>query len=403
MPYSNEERDKLLTDILNVLVEKETKEKAEVVRTLNALADDLDKHTRNTKIADLTFASTGIVASGLTIAGVATAPFTFGTSLGLTIGGLALGVSSGVGTIGNTIVGKLIRSKTFKQAQEAKDRYFDTSNQLIKFAKILNESGNNELLFVDLTHETFGLSQCTYVENASLGLRTTVGPVGQGLRFAAVASAIATREAIEATSRTLAGVLKTGLMAAKVAGAVISTLSVPLDIYTIIVNSKDIHHKTPAEGAQEIRMAMHNIAHLKVISDDPSRMQISSDRKNIEYSNDALQSMLSGNEDLKRLLFCTNCFTRETDIICLPCGHVTCCSHCIRHFSTCGTCKERVRGVSGNLTDSVREALCLMFEKRDTVSFPELDTDWVILDEVDCPEDVVVATEKRHDEIQPTI
>ncbi|XP_046580837.1 apolipoprotein L4-like [Haliotis rubra] len=392
MSYSKEEKDKLLSDSLNGLLDKEEKEKSEVVRTLNALADDLDKHTRNTKIADLTFASTGIVASGLTIAGVATAPFTFGTSLGLTIGGLALGVSSGVGTIGNTIVGKLIKSKTFTQAQEAKDKYFETSKQLIKFANVLNESGNNELLFVDLRSETFGLSQSTTYENAALGLRTTVGPVGQGLRVAAVASAIATREAIEATSRTLAGVLKTGLMAAKVAGAVISTLSVPLDIYTIIVNSKDIHHKTPAEGAQEIRMAMHNIEQLRVIRGDPRRLQISSDRKNIEYSNDALQSMLTGNKDLKQLLFCTNCLNREADIICLPCGHVTCCSRCIRHFSHCGTCMERVDDVSGSVSDSIMESLRLMFEKRITTPCQELDTEWVMLDEVDCPQEAV-ATE----------
>ncbi len=263
MAYTHEEKDRLLTNILNSLVEKEAKDKKEVVRTLKELADDLDKHNRNGKIANISFGVSGVVATGLTVAGVATAPFTFGVSLGLTIGGLALGVSSGAGVIGNTIVGRLIKSKTLANAQKAKDRYFETTEQLIKLARVLNESGRNEVPFADLKSEKFGSSPLHTRDKAVMGVMSA-GATGQGLRAAAVVSALVTREAIDTATKTVASVLKTGLMAAKIAGALISAFSLPLDIYTIVVNSKELHNKTPAEGALEIRMTVRNIEDLQM-------------------------------------------------------------------------------------------------------------------------------------------
>lgn len=48
------------------------------------------------KDRSITYSSVGLVGGGLAIAGIFTTPFTFGASLGLTVAGIATGVTSGV-------------------------------------------------------------------------------------------------------------------------------------------------------------------------------------------------------------------------------------------------------------------------------------------------------------------
>lgn len=245
-----------LSEVLISLIEKEAKEKKRVISTLSALADELDKHSFNTRIANLTFASTGIVATGLTIAGLIAAPFTFGASLGLTVGGVALGVTSAVGAVGTTVVGRIIQSNAFKDASVAREEYTDTTNMLLQITKVLND--DKELLQKVLKNMDFKTGVNT-TEVAKLTALGVAGIGGGAMRLAAVVSAIAARGVISATTRTVASVLKTGFLAAKIGGAVLSALTLPLDIYTVVTNSMDIHRKTPGEGASELRDAVKKL------------------------------------------------------------------------------------------------------------------------------------------------
>ncbi|XP_071083261.1 apolipoprotein L3-like isoform X2 [Haliotis cracherodii] len=316
-----------LSEVLISLIEKEAKEKKRVISTLSALADELDKHSFNTRIANLTFASTGIVATGLTIAGLIAAPFTFGASLGLTVGGVALGVTSAVGAVGTTVVGRIIQSNAFKDASAAREDYTDTTNMLLQITKVLND--DKELLQKVLKNMDFKTGVHT-TEVAKLTALGVAGIGGGAMRLAAVVSAIAARGVISATTRTVASVLKTGFLAAKIGGAVLSALTLPLDIYTIVTNSMDIHRKTPGEGASELRDAVKKLMKADLTIDESQEKD--------------LVTLMKENRDLTAQFVCVVCFQDERDVVFLPCGHVVSCQVCynVGGFLKCPVCNTAI-------------------------------------------------------------
>ncbi|XP_046565798.1 apolipoprotein L6-like [Haliotis rubra] len=105
------------------------------VKSLYDLADELDKAQRKMNIAKTSFASGGIVAAALTIAGIVCAPATFGASLGLTIAGVTVGVTSGVGGLSTEVADKIINTKTLRKAE--------------KEAKVFHERGKDMLCLMD--------------------------------------------------------------------------------------------------------------------------------------------------------------------------------------------------------------------------------------------------------------
>ncbi|XP_067684104.1 apolipoprotein L3-like [Haliotis asinina] len=312
-----------LSEVLISLIKKEAEEKRRVISTLSALADELDRHSFNTRIANLTFASTGIVATGLTVAGVIAAPFTFGASLGLTIGGVALGVTSAVGAVGTTVVGRIIQSKAFDEASDAREEYTDTTNMLLQISKVLND--DKELLQQVLKNMDFkaDLNAAEVAKLTALGL---AGVGGGAMRLAAVVSAIATRGVISATTRTVASVLKTGFLAAKIGGAVLSALTLPLDVYTIVRNSVDIHKMTPGEGATELRDAVKKLMKTDLSIDESQEKD--------------LITLIKENRDLVAQFVCMICFQEQRDVVFLPCGHVVSCQVCynVGGFTKCPVC-----------------------------------------------------------------
>ncbi|XP_048247439.1 uncharacterized protein LOC124149961 [Haliotis rufescens] len=249
---------KLVADILRCIQDEERK-KQEVMDALKHLADELDVKQRDMNIAKTAFASGGIAATGLTVAGIAAAPFTFGASLGMTAAGVALGVSSGLGGLATTIADKIINSKTMTEAQAKIDDYQKTVTDLASLLESVNSNNSHELRN-RITEEIDSLgeseSQVT-LELILSGLKTAAEAGGSAARTTAVAGAVAARATL-AVGKTMMDVMETGAKAMKVGGVVLSVLTVPLDLHTMISNSIKIHKNTPSETAVEIRnMAIH--------------------------------------------------------------------------------------------------------------------------------------------------
>jgi apolipoprotein L len=67
------------------------------------IIDELEGRRRNVNISNIVGSSVGLVGSALVVAGVATAPFTFGVSLGLAVAGGVVGGLGGLTVVGTNV------------------------------------------------------------------------------------------------------------------------------------------------------------------------------------------------------------------------------------------------------------------------------------------------------------
>ncbi|XP_046549949.1 apolipoprotein L1-like [Haliotis rubra] len=196
------------------------------VKSLYDMADELDKAQRKMNIAKTSFASGGIVGAALTIAGIACAPATFGASLGLTIAGLTLGVTSGVGGVSTELANKIINDKVLGKAQQE--------------ANIYHEKGQSLLLLMDNMRKQYGSKFKTFLMDKVKGklkpkLLETISSHGT--------TAVKIIEKIS----------KTGTKGLKGGGIALCALTIPLNVHAIVANSIKIHKNTPSGTAEEIR------------------------------------------------------------------------------------------------------------------------------------------------------
>ncbi|XP_048753821.2 apolipoprotein L3-like isoform X1 [Ostrea edulis] len=79
-------------------------ERKQVIAELTSIKDEVQRQAKIHSVGSITYSSVGLVGGGLAIAGIVTAPFTFGVSLGLTVAGIATGVTSGVAGVAHGVV-----------------------------------------------------------------------------------------------------------------------------------------------------------------------------------------------------------------------------------------------------------------------------------------------------------
>ncbi|KAG1928673.1 apolipoprotein L2 [Pimephales promelas] len=110
---------------------------------LEETAVQLDRMKMGASISSVTGSSVGIVGSALSIAGLALAPVTAGTSLGLTIAGLSLGVTSGVNSLvtGATELGVNLRHG--KKTQDIFNQYMEDVEKILS---CLEQASKQELV-----------------------------------------------------------------------------------------------------------------------------------------------------------------------------------------------------------------------------------------------------------------
>ncbi|ESO97262.1 hypothetical protein LOTGIDRAFT_159285 [Lottia gigantea] len=193
----------------------------ETIRLLHDTADELDKLAKDVRISNIAGSAGGVVSAGLIVGGVIGSVFTMGASLVLTAVGAGLGVASAATSIGATIADSVISKKRQAQINEA----------LVK---------DNQALKV-----LFNMCQKFEVEidEDEKIQRVVTGAASVGKAAIVVGD----------TSRVAINVMKGAGRAVAVGGLVISVITLPIDIATLVINSKAIHEQKPHEMAEHFR------------------------------------------------------------------------------------------------------------------------------------------------------
>jgi apolipoprotein L len=175
----------------NIEIRREFQElessRKEVIRKLKELRDNIQEEERRHNIGKVTYSSTGIIAAGLTIAGIAAAPFTFGASLELTIAGAATGAVSGIAGFSHSVAANVIIRNKCEEAQTLLENYqskvFDFWDFIVFGVQLKGIISNTKTLiesFVTLrSHYT--ASTATSVVSASLSRMQILGIIASGV------------------------------------------------------------------------------------------------------------------------------------------------------------------------------------------------------------------------------
>ncbi|XP_046565796.1 apolipoprotein L1-like [Haliotis rubra] len=232
------------------------------VKSLYDLADELDKAQRKMNIAKTSFASGSIVAAALTLAGIACAPATFGASLGLTIVGVTMGMTSGVGGLCTEVADKIVNDKALEKAQ--------------KEVKVFHKREQDMLYLMDKMEARHTSQFKTFFDDTVK--RQLKRKLFEPIQIILTKSTtIFTRVGALITGKVVTEFVETGLQGVKVTGVLMNLLTVPLDIHTIVTNSIKIHNKSPSETAEEIRRIADELKGKEEPSDEVLKL-----RKRIE-------------------------------------------------------------------------------------------------------------------------
>ncbi|XP_046336842.2 uncharacterized protein LOC124118678 isoform X2 [Haliotis rufescens] len=303
MAYENKDTD--FASEVERLISKERDGRMEVVEKLNDLANEVDKEVRKGRIAKTTFASSGILGAGLAIGGIIAAPFTFGASLGLTIAGATVGVSSGVGGLVTTIIDKLLNSKKTKAAFAAADQYINIVDGIVQIMEeIQNEwDAQIEQDFQDKLRNISDPETSKTLEVFFLSMKATseVGAAGAKIAFTSVA--LASRTMVADVSRTVVSVLKTGTMGLTIGGAAVAAITIPIDVYTIYKNSRAIHVNEESAAAKKIRELATQISKSRPfgLSEAEQRTTLTPNEELLKEQTDEIQKMKKEQEELLKI------------------------------------------------------------------------------------------------------
>lgn len=168
----------------------------------------------------------GVIGGGLVIGGIVAAPFTFGTSIALAIGGGAVGAAAGVGGITAFITKKIKANGHLKKAQEQ-----------VTLDQQLSMSVNaNVLEFYEAVN--------SYIAEISIilaGAKVAGGVVGGVGRLGLAAALVAAEGVVEGGALALrAGGRIAGMALAGVSLAV----TVPIDLGLIIYHSYMLYQES---------------------------------------------------------------------------------------------------------------------------------------------------------------
>ena len=161
---------------------------------------ELENVRQNVNIASIVGSTVGLIGASLAIAGIITAPFTLGTSLGLTIAGGVVGSVGGLTSAGSKFTEMAINRKPSEQFKRRKLVFEERSKELKSSLKQLKEK--LEIAFTNFDDATLVDLTTTKAQAVPGFLRTikafTVAPVmiirsasRAGLIFSAVIAPLA--------------------------------------------------------------------------------------------------------------------------------------------------------------------------------------------------------------------
>jgi hypothetical protein len=114
-------------------------ERTRVIAELKSIKDEVQRQAEIHSIGSITYSSVGIVGGGLALAGIIAAPFTLGASLGLTVAGVATGVTSGAAGLTHALVKLGIISSKCSDAKTNLENHGKTSDEMRRLLEELKK------------------------------------------------------------------------------------------------------------------------------------------------------------------------------------------------------------------------------------------------------------------------
>ncbi|XP_077414874.1 apolipoprotein L1 isoform X2 [Vanacampus margaritifer] len=213
---------------------------------LNGIADGLDKFNKNTKIAQITGGSTSAIGGVATIAGLALAPITFGTSLIVTAVGLGVATAGGLTSAGAGISNQVNNSMDRKKVEKIVEDYQEKMADLNKCLKFIKQGIENLRRFdlIKMKNNAYNrefpvLSSSFYEDGAMAGkaILINANEIMRVVQIANVAGSTAAR----------------AVQIASMATGVLTGLFVGMDIYFVAKDSKELKKGAKSEFAGKIR------------------------------------------------------------------------------------------------------------------------------------------------------
>lgn len=213
---------------------------------LNAIADGLDRFNKRTKIAQITGGSTSAVGGVATIAGLALAPVTFGTSLIVTAVGLGVATAGGLTTASAGISNQVNNSLDRKKVERIVEDYQEKIGDLNKCMNFIKQGIENLRRFdlIKLKKHAYNqdfpaLSANIYEDGAMAGkaILINANEIMRVVQIANVAGSTAAR----------------AVQIASMATGVLTGLFVGMDIYFVAKDSRELKKGAKSEFAAKIR------------------------------------------------------------------------------------------------------------------------------------------------------
>ncbi|XP_069367754.1 apolipoprotein L1 isoform X3 [Paralichthys olivaceus] len=232
--------------VFNKLFSERAESLWEHVIVLNGIADSLDKFNKKTKIAQITGGSTSAIGGVATIAGLALAPITMGTSLIVTAVGLGVATAGGLTSAGAGISNQVNNSMDRKKVEKIVEDYQEKMLDLNKCLKFIKQGIENLRKFdlIKMKKHAYNrdfpvLSSSFYEDGAMAGkaILINANEIMRVVQIANVAGSTAAR----------------AVQIASMATGVLTGLFVGMDIYFVAKDSKELKKGAKSEFAAKIR------------------------------------------------------------------------------------------------------------------------------------------------------
>ncbi|XP_028988912.1 apolipoprotein L1 isoform X3 [Betta splendens] len=248
------------------------------VMDLNGIADGLDKFNKNTKIAQITGGSTSAIGGIATIAGLALAPFTMGTSLIVTAVGLGVATAGGLTSAGAGISNQVNNSMDRKKVEKIVEDYQEKILDLNKCLKFIQQGIENLRKFdlIKMKKHAYNqdfpvITSNLYEDGAMAGkaILSNANEIMRVVQIAHVAGSTAAR----------------AVQVASMATGVLTGLFIGMDIYFVAKDSKELKKGAKSEFAAKIREVATQL-HDGLVELNGIRMELQSGSPRNEGEND---------------------------------------------------------------------------------------------------------------------
>ena len=211
----------------------------ETIHLLQEHRDEVFELIRNTRITKIAGTTTSLVVGGaLAVTGIVLIPFTLGASIGLTVAGAAVGAAGSATVLAASITSRVMSNKKLRMAQEHISLDKQLSGYVNKAAASVSQAIQQNR---DTLVKVYG--------GVGIGGRLGVG-IAKGIG-ASVGVGIQTSGA---ALRAGGAVLPVVAIGGGVFGVAALLVTVPMDIYQIVANTKDLAASRVDKGKEKDRL-----------------------------------------------------------------------------------------------------------------------------------------------------